>query len=838
GQLFLVRPDSVKGSRECIFIDASLSIRRTTHAHMYQLVVTRAFEEGEEQLLDEDAENSDERSFLLDSSLFLSLGPTLDPASATAGPDGTPPLSFTWLDPDGDGPDDEFEFVLPADGSVSEPQARDFEKLCWRCMWERKENREWPTDAGEAKRADATLADEFKAQDDYAPAADEQDDSGDELAEQLMRKATLSPQKKEAPTSASAAPDKGKGKAKAGSAPVPVHDDEVAPALQKPPTPPAPPPNTPVITVHASLHLYDRATGLFMLQDDSVKAGLYKVPPPASGHWLVVESDKEGDVWVSQAVTGETTVNFAEKERAMVFNYTAPAVDEHSSPETYTWLLRLADDEAFAALQAAVSAALFEDKWGAGSWNKMKEDDREYARKAWLEEDAEMWDAEEPEQPEEEEDEEEDEEEEDEPTPENDDDVAAPSAARAFSSKQPKRVPIGAKKRAKNSALAVGYKDDLSFVVQGDMIGVFRQQRDGGKKLKFMTSIVNIATPDQKKGFAPGKVMLHNQDTSMILQNPLAPGSLYRLDLETGKVVDEYKVSENFSVQNFLPDSKFAQTTQQQTFIGHSHNGLFRIDPRLAGTKLVDSEFKQYATKADFSAAATTEGGKLVVGSAKGDLRLFDKLGKNAKTALPALGDPIIGVDVSADGRWILATCKTYLLLIDTMIPETSGSKYAGQSGFDRSFPAAEKPTPRRLTLKPEHIAHMQEVQGGDGVSFTPAKFNAGLSGEPERTIVTSTGPFIVAWNFRQVKSGNINNYTLRRFSEEVVADNFKFGGDREIVSSGGTWHKVERASVQHARSSPIVSGSSRLTNPRFLPRSSRCLRTCLSKRRRSSRVR
>ena len=70
-------------------------------------------------------------------------------------------------------------------------------------------------------------------------------------------------------------------------------------------------------------------------------------------------------------------------------------------------------------------------------------------------------------------------------------------------------------------------------------------------------------------------------------------------------------------------------------------------------------------------------------------------------------------------------------------------------------------------------------------------RFNAGLSGEPERTIVTSTGPFIVAWNFRQVKSGNINNYTLRRFSEEVVADNFKFGGDREIVSSGGSFHSA-----------------------------------------------
>lgn len=278
---------------------------------------------------------------------------------------------------------------------------------------------------------DATPA--LDEQDDYAQATGGQDDSGDELAEQLMRKANLNPQKKDAPVSPAAVPDKGKGKATAGSAPVPVHDDEVAPALQKPPTPPAPPPNTPVITVHASLHLYDRATGLFMLQDDSVKAGLYKVPPPASGHWLVVESDKEGDVWVSQAVTGETTVNFAEKERAMVFNYAAPAVDEHSSPETYTWLLRLADDEAFAALQAAVSAALFEDKWGAGSWNKMKDDDREYARKAWLEEDTEMWDAEEAEQPEEEEEEDDEEEQEDEPTPESDDEAGTGELCSALS---------------------------------------------------------------------------------------------------------------------------------------------------------------------------------------------------------------------------------------------------------------------------------------------------------------------------------------------------------------------------------------------------------------------
>jgi hypothetical protein len=206
----------------------------------------------------------------------------------------------------------------------------------------------------------------------------------------------------------------------------------------------------------------------------------------------------------------------------------------------------------------------------------------------------------------------------------------------------------------------------------------------------------------------------------MILQNPLNKGALYRLDLETGVVVDEYKVSQDFAISNFIPDSKFAQTTQQQTFIGLSHNGVFRIDPRLNGDKLVDSEFKQYVSKNDFSAAATTESGRLAVASNKGDIRLFDKLGKNAKTVIPAIGDPILGMDVSADGRWALATCKTYLLLIDTLIPEGAG-RYGGSSGFDRSFPADQKPKPKRMQLRPEHVAYMEE-QSKEGVSFTPAK--------------------------------------------------------------------------------------------------------------------
>lgn len=257
----------------------------------------------------------------------------------------------------------------------------------------------------------------------------------------------------------------------------------------------------------------------------------------------------------------------------------------------------------------------------------------------------------------------------------------------------------------------------------------------------------------------------------MVLQNPLKPGSLYRLDLTRGSVVEEYKVSDDITIADYLPSAKFAQTTAEQTFVGVSHNALFRIDPRLSGDKLVDSQFKQYKTNNDFAVASSSEAGYLAVGSKKGDLRLFDTIGKNAKTLIPALGDPIIGVDVTADGKWVLATCQTYILLIDTTIKD---GQYAGRIGFERSFPAAAKPKGKRLQLKPQHVAEL------GGVSFTPAHFDTTSSGE--QTIVTSTGDALIAWNFTKVRSGRTHDYVIRRHGETIAAGSFKYGTDKEII--------------------------------------------------------
>jgi hypothetical protein len=91
-------------------------------------------------------------------------------------------------------------------------------------------------------------------------------------------------------------------------------------------------------------------------------------------------------------------------------------------------------------------------------------------------------------------------------------------------------------------------------------------------------------------------------------------------------------------VNEIIPDSKYAQLTPQKTVIGINKNSIFRIDPRLSGTKRVVDESKQYATKSDFSCAVTTGRGELAVASKKGDIRLYNKLNIRAKTHLPGLG--------------------------------------------------------------------------------------------------------------------------------------------------------------------------------------------------------
>ena len=58
----------------------------------------------------------------------------------------------------------------------------------------------------------------------------------------------------------------------------------------------------------------------------------------------------------------------------------------------------------------------------------------------------------------------------------------------------------------------------------------------------------------------------------------------------------------------------------------------------------------------------------MVVGSQDGQIRLYTgKQFTRANTAVPGLGAPITSVDVTYDGKWILATTKSYLMVVKTI---------------------------------------------------------------------------------------------------------------------------------------------------------------------------
>lgn len=70
------------------------------------------------------------------------------------------------------------------------------------------------------------------------------------------------------------------------------------------------------------------------------------------------------------------------------------------------------------------------------------------------------------------------------------------------------------------------------------------------------------------------------------------------------------------------------------------------------------------------------------------------------------------------------------------------------------------------------------------------ARFNQG-EGQEENAIVTSTGKYVIAWDFKKVKKGQLDKYEIKKYDDNVVQDNFKFGDDKEIVSERGLATKV-----------------------------------------------
>ena len=330
----------------------------------------------------------------------------------------------------------------------------------------------------------------------------------------------------------------------------------------------------------------------------------------------------------------------------------------------------------------------------------------------------------------------------------------------------------------KNGNLSVGQHLNRTFVTRGPVMGVFRHDDDG--QLEYLSKIPTIRTLDAQT-FTPSHSILTQQDQKMLMLNPSQTNNVYVMDLNIGQIVQEYGVSEDWNIRNLAPVSKYAEQTHEQTVVGVNNNSIFTLDPRIHSKNKLAQRLS-YADSPQFTCATTTGSGKVAVGSQKGEIRLFNDISKRSKSLLPGLGDPIIGLDVTEDGSWLLATTRRYLLIIPTIIEGNSL-----QSGFDTSLTAKSQP-PIKLQLTAEDMVTYKIHE----LNFTHAHFN---KGDLEESILTSTGPYIITWNFRRAKLGYRSDYKIKICSNEIVAHDFLYGHqDRVVVTLPDNIYLEKRA--------------------------------------------
>jgi hypothetical protein len=505
GQLYLVRPLSPKGYSELIFKDAAATVRRTGQEFQYQLVIQRAYEEGEEELLAEEegadgvveslGAEKDEKTFLLDEELQFR-------SEIREGGEKV----LAWRDLSGD-PGDVFEFVC--DSSVAASEVDTFEAIAIKCQYERKYRKPNET----ATESDLKQFD-FNRQ--PIPTASP-------IASPISESSII-PLRGTKPLAAKlGTPTKEPMSSRKTGKPKALIKEE-QPTVA-PPSAVQPESGETLTKEKAELHLFDFQSGAFILQEANVTATVSEIGKWQ--YWLQISSD--GRDWLGQPVIADINPVFNFEFLSFIFNH---YIEDGSA---FSWLLRFKDLETEERFQEGLMQALWE-QLNEMKWNKAKDDDRQYVLDAF--QDLTMEDAEAQEIQEEEEEIEEAEDDgqrsEHYDSDESEDDVVT--------REQDGNV---------NSQLAVGYKHDRSFVVRGSKIGVFKHTPNNN--LEFSTNISKVETPGGKL-FSPTKVMLHAEDTNMILQNGNDPHSLYRMDLEYGKVVDEWKVHDDIPVTTFAPD--------------------------------------------------------------------------------------------------------------------------------------------------------------------------------------------------------------------------------------------------------------------------------------------
>ncbi|CCK70768.1 Vid27p KNAG_0F00990 [Huiozyma naganishii CBS 8797] len=742
GEFDLLRGEqSPKSSLECIHNDAALLIWSRGRLQ-YDLVVRKAIDEAEAgNDVGDNSDFSDDAISILsvqskkkeEDSIFH-LSPKLN-IKKTWSKNGE--AALTWNNLAGDEPDEKVQFVLSNEIPLKDMD--NFLQVLYSCLFE------------VLNQKPAKLATDNEIKDIELLVNTMTDDGTEELSNKLQNLFVVddSAEEDDEDDSNDNFVDAKENAVKSKKAKKPFGREQNIPQGKQ------------LCLIEADLHLFDPIQELFILQEQPINVSL--IETGKYQYWLSMEGK---EIRLGTNVSPNVNPTLDDNKLGFIFNYTFENI-------TLSYMLKFLSVSEYKSFKMEWTSCL----WmflNREPWEKVSEMERQYIVNAestnlikdldeilGFGDDARRESAED---------------EDTESSEEEEEEKGHKKRSVLISSESFGETP-SSKSSSGNKSLTVSYRNNRSYILRGDKIGVFKTvDDDDDSGLEFVSVIKNVSNADGKK-IDPKNPMMYMEDRSIILSDDKNLNRLYKLDIERGKVIEEWGTGDKNVVQ-YGPSKKYDQLTAEQTVLGISDKALFKIDPRINDeNKIVQDQSKEYASRNKFSSVGTTEGGYIAVGSEKGDIRLYDRFGIRAKTSIPSLGQPIRHICTSGDGRWLLATCDSSLLLMDLTVKT---GKNAGNIGFLKSFPSTENVKTYILKISPEHASYMVTYTKKP-IKFSKAYFNAGV-GQVEQTIVTSTGPFAISWSLDKILSGSAKPYTVNRYRSDVVEDNFEYGTDKKII--------------------------------------------------------
>lgn len=172
-----------------------------------------------------------------------------------------------------------------------------------------------------------------------------------------------------------------------------------------------------------------------------------------------------------------------------------------------------------------------------------------------------------------------------------------------------------------------------TFLSAGNVVQVYKEDESDADKLQHILNLEALKTKDNTD-LSIKKMVFTDQETKALLLSEKKDDKVYLMDLAKGKIVNEFQHKNKMNIEDISTNNKLDFSSPDATFLSCQRNNIIRMDPRANNAVVGDREYK---TDVGFNTIHGTKGDYFAVGSESGEVRLFNKVGGNAKNLLPSL---------------------------------------------------------------------------------------------------------------------------------------------------------------------------------------------------------